>query len=76
MDNDGIDSKWGFISLNTHFWDGTKLCMSSANATNFGLPKTRYVVPAPTISSGHKIFGFPKENYNASNWGLVIEVQN
>jgi hypothetical protein len=49
MDNDGIDSKWGFISLNTHFWDGTKLCMSSANATNFGLPKTRYVVPAYTI---------------------------
>ncbi len=46
------------------------------NIQNIRLTKIVSYVPASIISSGYKIFGFPKESYNSSNWGLVIEVQN
>jgi len=52
------------------------LCITYSNLNILQLFTLLGFVPASTISNGHKIFGFPKENYNASNWGLVIEIQN
>ena len=39
LKDDGIESGGGFIGLNTHFWDETKLYMAYANITNFSLTK-------------------------------------
>ena len=45
MEEDLSESEWGFIDLNKHFEDGTKLYMSLAKVINFDLSKSRDTVP-------------------------------